>query len=91
MKPIEFEQMNTIFSKDSKVYMPLPAEVKDLVVEGPNGEQREFGNGRVITCWELSDEDIAEIVKNKKVWLGILTYGEPLQPVSITTKREDLL
>lgn len=69
MKPIEFEGHNIVYAKDQPEYLSLPGKK----IEGPQGE--------LITCWELSDEEIAILVKTKKLWLSIWTFGQPLQPI----------
>jgi hypothetical protein len=74
MKPVEFDGMNVVIAKDQAEYLPLPAQV----LEG----------GEVITCWELTDDELAEVQKTKRVWLGVWTFGHPLQPVLLTTVRE---
>ena len=53
MKPIKFKGQNVIFAKDQPEYIPLPA------LKMPDGE--------IITCWELSDEELEKITKNKDV------------------------
>lgn len=69
MKPIEFPGHNIVFGKDQPEYLPLPA----LAV----GDDA----GTVITCWELTDEEIAAIVKNRKIFLQQLTFKAALQPI----------
>lgn len=67
MKPIEFPGHNVVFAKDQPEYQPLPA------LRMPDGE--------VITCWEISDEELEEIVKTKRIYLSQLTFNQPLQPI----------
>ena len=67
MKPIEFEGHNVVFGKDQPEYLPLPALRTD--------------DGTVITCWELTDDEIYEIVTKKKLWLQQLTFNKSLQPL----------
>lgn len=73
MTPTKFEGQNVVYAESQPEYLPLPA--MQLQDEG----------GTVITCWELSDEELAEVVKNKKVYLSIMTFKQPLQPVSLQT------
>lgn len=40
-------------------------------------------NGTVITCFEISDEDIKKFKEKKELWLVVETYNEPIQPVMI--------
>jgi hypothetical protein len=43
-----------------------------------------FRNGRdVVSCWELSDEEIAEIVKTRRVFLLISGMGWTMPPAYI--------
>lgn len=68
MKPIEFEQQTVILAKDQPEYQPLPVHI------GSSSE------GEIISCWELSDEDIAQLTKTRKLWLSQLTFGQMFQP-----------
>jgi len=76
MKPIEFPEQNTVFAKDQPEYQPLPALVDKQ---------------QVISCWELSDDEIKTILETKKIWLSLMTYGYPLQPIYITTNKSDVI
>jgi len=86
MKPVRFEEVNAVIGEKQPEYEPLPALIKDYEVEGQVLER-----AQVVTCWDLTDEEIADIVKNKKIWLSTLTFGYPFQPVCLTTKKEDLI
>ena len=74
MKPIDFEGANCIYGKDQPEYMPLPAKKKE--------------DGTVLTCWELSPEDIAEIERTGVIWLSMLTFNQALQPVLLSATKE---
>lgn len=75
MIPIKFKGSNVVFAENQPEYQPLPA----LVV----------GDGSVITCWELTDEEIENIIETKVIWLKQLTFNKPLQPVMLTTDLSD--
>ena len=90
MKPVPFEEVNTVFGKDQPEYMPLPALVKPFTI-GKGDDAAVYPKGIVVSCWELSEEEIAEIVKTKKVYLSVLTFGQPVQPCLLTTKKEDVI
>lgn len=75
MIPVEFKGSNTVFGKDQPQYQPLPA----LVLE----------DGQVVTCWELTDEEIDEIVKNKRMYINQMTFMSPLQPILPSVYLED--
>ena len=70
MNPVKFPGCNVVYGKDqeSEGYIPLPA----------NFNQK---TGMAITQWELSDDEIKEIVRNKRIFIGISTFGKPLQPI----------
>jgi hypothetical protein len=79
MKPILFPEQNTVFAKDQPQYQPLPA-FRD---SGPEGY--------VVTCWKLSWRDRLRIVFAGKLWLKMMTYQKPLQPVYLTTVKSEVL
>lgn len=75
MKPKEFKGQNVVFGEGQPEYLPLPA------LRMPDGE--------VITCWELTDEEISDIVKNKCFYLSQLTFNGSLQPIRPMANLED--
>jgi len=78
MKPIDFEGSNIVFGKDQPEYLPLPARILP--------EQ-----GEVVTCWEVPDEDLAEIIRTGRIWLSQLTFGHPLQPLRLQAFKPEVL
>lgn len=67
MKPAKFKEANTVFAEHQPEYQPLPAFRDE--------------EGEVISCWELSDAEVAKIAKTKMLWLRQLTFNSPLQPI----------
>lgn len=43
--------------------------------------------GECIMCYELTDEEIAQIVKTRRIWYHRLTFGGLFQPMRITTEQ----
>lgn len=70
MKPITFPEANVVFAKDQPEYLPLPAF---QVPDDPNGQ--------VITRWELSEAELAEIQETKSIVISVYTFNNPLQPL----------
>lgn len=71
MTPKDFPQANKTFGKGQEKYQPLPVLV--------NGSS-------IISCWELSEDDIKEVLRTKCVWVQQLTFGKPFQPLSVTAQ-----
>ena len=69
MKPIEFKQQNKVYAKNQKPYLPLPVYEDDLQ------------GGRVIHCWRLSLHERLAIFFTGKLWIRVLNFGNPLQPI----------
>lgn len=72
MKPVEFEGQNNVYHKPESMSEEecgsLPVnQTKDIIV----------------CCWELDENDIKDILKTKRIWLGIITSVQP--PVFLTT------
>lgn len=74
-KPINFKGANVIYAEDQPQYLPLPA------TRLPDGE--------VISCWELSEEEIDTILNTRCIYLRQSTFNDPLQPISIFTDLSD--
>lgn len=73
MNPVDFEGMNTVFGVGQPQYLDLPAlRCGDL-------------QGTVWSCWELDDEDIKDIIRTRKLWVGQLTFNKPLSPQMVST------
>jgi len=80
MKPIPFEEQNVVIAEDQDQYMSLPANIDKTDKHGP-----------VVSCWDLSDEELAHITKTRQVWLRQLAFGQPLQPVLMSTNKWEVL
>lgn len=75
MKPIEFKGQNVIFGANQPEYLPLPA------LRMPDGE--------VITCWEFSEEELKDVIKNKCMFFKQQTFNQSLQPILPLVNLED--
>lgn len=76
MKPIKFDGANAVFGANQPEYQPLPAE--------------RVGNpyvGQIITCWELSPDELEKIKETGQIWLSTLTFRNPLQPVFLSAEK----
>ena len=68
MKPVRFDEVNIVLGEDQEEYQALPA----FLAADPQGP--------VVTCWELSPEELAAVQRTGRFWLMQLTFGMPLQP-----------
>lgn len=66
-----------IYAKDQPEYLPLPC------ARTPNGE--------VTTRWKLSDKELEELLITRELYLTIATFNQPLQPISFSTDRDQVL
>jgi hypothetical protein len=73
MKPTSFEGQNLTLGKGQPEYLELPALVCNDT------------EGTVWSCWELDEEDIKDLIKNKRIWVGQLTFKNRFAPQLITT------
>lgn len=70
MRPTKFEGHNVVFAEDQPEYQPLPA------LRYPSDPC-----GTVITCWQLSEDELEEVKRTGKIYLSQFTFNGPLQPV----------
>jgi len=76
MKPTKFKGQNVVFGADQPEYQPLPA--------------LRLNDGTVITCWELSDEEIEVIKETKRMYASMLTFNKPLTPIFLSVDISDV-
>lgn len=82
MKPVDPQLELEGFRVKPTVYIgadpiqPLPASVS--------------AEGLVITRWKLSDQEKAAVAAGADLWVGISTYGAPLQPIAMSFTRGDI-
>ena len=89
MKAIDFDGVNAKFAENQPEYETLPAYVGTIPVDdGKGGIIEGFG---AVFCMELSPKEIEEVRRTGKIWNVVLTFGKPLQPVSIATERPGFL
>lgn len=58
-----------VFAKDQPEYIPLPAF--------------KTGDGMVITRWSLTWRERIRVLFSGSIWLSVLTFNGPLQPVKL--------
>lgn len=65
MKPIRFQQQNTVIAKSQDEYQSLPAYMDDCVTT---------------SCWQLSFRERLTVLFTGRIWLQQMNMGERLQP-----------
>lgn len=71
MKPVEFKGQNVIYGKDQPEYQPLPA--------------MRLPDGTIYTCWELSEDELKEVMETRKIYVSQLTFNQPIHPILLMT------
>lgn len=69
MIPTAFPEVNATFAKDQEPYIPLPSWKGD--------------DGEVITCWKLTRWERFCVAFTGRIWLRVLSFNKPLQPVCL--------
>jgi hypothetical protein len=78
MDIVNFPEVNSTYGKDQPEYLPLPAHR----VQDPTGT--------VISCWRLSWRERFKIIFTGRVWLSLLTFGQPIQPQLMTVDKPEM-
>ncbi|MBU2685696.1 MAG: hypothetical protein KKF27_20835 [Gammaproteobacteria bacterium] len=73
MKIIKFRECNVTFAEDQPEYLPLPA--------------LKMPDGQVISCWNLTIIERLKVLLTGKIWLSVLTFNKPLQPLLMATDK----
>ena len=74
-----FDGANAIFDCKDKDILSLPAECvgKKSV-------------GQIITCWQLSQEEIEKVQKTGIIYLSLLTYGRGFPPMMMSVDKPEV-
>lgn len=92
MKSVQFPQANIELAKDQPQYETLHVSAEIKTVKVPSSMKDSMGNHlavdkpvawSMIACFELTDEEIAEIIRTKKLWYRQMLYGANFQPMNI--------
>ncbi len=86
MRPVDLELKqdlpfgwsSTTYAKDQTQYLPLPV-IRSASIRG-----------HVVSRWKLSWRERLRVLFSGDIWLMLLTFHEPLQPVKISTLPFDL-
>lgn len=76
MQPIEFPQQTHILAKDQPQYTQLPVHIDESNQATP-----------MTFCCELTDEEVAELIATRKLWLTQSTFGNRFQPIRLSTQN----
>jgi hypothetical protein len=75
VKPVKFNGCNCTYGEDCEDYLPLPAyKSKDSC-------------GTVTACWELSVWERLKLVFTGKIYVSLLSFGQPLTPQLLETRN----
>lgn len=78
MKPIEFKDQTCVIAENQDEYQNLPA----LVIP-------DNGFNTVISCWELSPEELEKVKETGKIWVSVMAFGA-LQPMILSSDPNEL-
>jgi hypothetical protein len=89
MKFVDFPQRNVLLAEDQPEYQTLPVHVRYGTTPGDVNEkgeqiQRPYDMTAVM---EFTDEQIADIVAKKRIYYRQMVFGNPFQPIFISTKN----
>lgn len=75
MLPIPFPGHNLIIAENQEPYIPLP-----VLYMGDS-------MGTCLACFELSEEELAEIITTRKIWASFWTFNKAFQPVMLSSEK----
>lgn len=85
---IEFPGVNVRIAEDQPEYTTLPAQVGVLPLTLPDGtEQPAIA---MTCCAKLDEAELAYVKEHGILYLTVLTFGNPLQPIHGTFLRPNM-
>ncbi len=76
MTPVSFPQVNALLN--------APVGQPDVAQLPVARTCHDDGTPAIISCFELSDDELADLVKTKRLWVGIMGHSMP--PIALLTK-----
>jgi len=80
MKNITFPEANIKIAENQEQYNTVHAF-----------HQPKDQGGSITMCFELTDEEVKEISKTKKLWIKQLTFNGPMTPIALSVNKNDLI
>jgi hypothetical protein len=78
MKAIEFQEVNLRIAENQPEYETLPVFIDH---SSPEYE--------ATMCFELDDDEKKQVVETGKIWLRVLTFGKPFQPIGMSCLKPE--
>ena len=78
MKAKEFDEVNLKIAEKQEQYETLPAFFN------PN-------EGSLTFCFQLTQEEIDRIYATGEIWFKQFTFGQPMNPIALSTNKEELI
>ncbi len=75
MKAQEFPQQTVVIAENQEEYSSLPASVSN--------------EGVVTCCFELDEAEQQQVRETGKIWLSVLTFGQPIHGSVLNPFIED--
>jgi hypothetical protein len=76
VKAINFKEANVIFAEGQDEYHNLHAHITET--------------GEVTSCWKMSFRERIEALISGNIYLQVLTFRKPLQPIKLSTYKPPL-
>ena len=75
MTPTSFQEVNCVLGANQPQYLPLPVH--------------NWPQGKMTMCFQLTDEERKRIEDTGLLWLTVLTFNQPFQPILLETIKPD--
>ena len=70
MKAVEFKEVNLRIAENQPEYETLPVHV-----------DMENYQHKATMCFELDENELEQVGETHQIWLKVLTFGRPFQPI----------
>lgn len=68
----DVDSPEVVYAKDQPEYLPLPAIKRE--------------DGAILTRWMLTEQEKQQILEQGYIYLEVLTFNKPLQPLRLSTE-----
>lgn len=82
MKAVDFPQRTHMLAESQEEYETMP-----VYTEFKEDESKDLVAWSMTACFELSDREIEEVVRTRKLWYTQMLFGHNFQPIAMSVEN----
>lgn len=90
MESAKFEEANLALAEDQPEYQTLHGYLERKTLVDAQGKTHN-APWSFTACFQLTDEEVEEIVRTRKIWYRQMLFGHAFHPIRMATRKDEVL